>query len=63
MKCDWVLLNNDGSKVGVTLDESCVPSPGDGKWHANKGYTVRYLITDRSLTENPCIIATENVHA
>jgi len=62
MNCDWVFLKADNSKVEATLAEVNAPNPGDGKWHANTGYLVRHVVTGRTTSPNPCIIATENVH-
>jgi hypothetical protein len=58
MKCDWVFLKKDGSKLDVTL-EGATPEPGDGKFHANVGYVVRHIINGRTTTPNPAVIATE----
>lgn len=58
MKCDWIFLKADGSKLEATL-EGAAPAPGDGKWHENGGYVVRHVITGRSTMSNPAVIATE----
>lgn len=58
MKCDWVFLKKDGSKLETTL-EGAAPQPGDGQWHEKIGYVVRHVIDGRTTTPNPAVIATE----
>ena len=60
MDYDWVFLNIDGTKDQATLAEAATPSPGDGKLHGAKGYVVRHVITGRTTTANPAVIATEH---
>lgn len=60
MDCDWVFLNGDGSKVEITLPEGAIPNPGDGKVHSGKGYQVRHVVTGRTTSPNPAVIATEH---
>lgn len=60
MNCDWVFLNSDGSKDEATLIEKTLPTPGDGKAHQGKGYQVRHVISGRTTSSNPAVIATEH---
>lgn len=60
MDCDWIFLNRDGSKDEATLTEPALPNPGDGKVHAQKGYVVRHVITGRTTSNNPAVIASEH---
>ncbi len=63
MDHDWVFLNADGSKVEVTLDEPKTPNTGDGKHHNGIGYVVRHVISGRTTSPNPAVIATEHKNA
>lgn len=58
MDCDWVFLRAK-TKAEATLYEAAVPTPGDGKFHNGQGYVVRYVVTERTTSKNPLIIATE----
>lgn len=60
MDCDWVFLDSDGSKTETTIREPSVPVPGDGKVHGGKGYHVRYVVSERTTSANPIVIATEH---
>lgn len=59
MKCDWVFLKQDGSKLETTL-EGAAPQPGEDQWHEKTGYVVRHVTDDRTITPNPAVNATEH---
>lgn len=63
MDHDWLFLRTDGSQELATLKENHTPNPGDGKWHSGIGYVVRYVVTGRTTSPNPFVIATEQQSA
>lgn len=60
MMYDWVFLDKDGSKEEVSLEETSEPIPGDGKIYKGREYTVRHVVSGRTTTSDPAVIATEN---
>lgn len=60
MDCDWVLLKADQTKIQITTTEENEPVPGDGKFHGNIGYKVRYVVRHRIDNPNPLVIATQH---
>ncbi len=61
MDCDWIFVNQDRSRLEVTLQEPTLPQPGDGKNHAGRGYEVVYVVTNRVSQPNPTVIAVQFV--
>lgn len=60
MMYDWVFLNKDGSKEEESIEEPSESIPGDGKIYKGKEFTVRHVVSGRTTTPNPAVIATEN---
>ncbi len=61
MECDWVFLNQDKTTDRVTLNEASLPSIGDGKAHASRGYQVLFTATNLVSNPNPIILAFEHL--
>jgi hypothetical protein len=59
MDCDWIFINLDRSRQKATLNEPTLPTVGNGKHHGSKGYEVAVVITGRTTTPNPAVIAFE----
>ena len=57
-QCEWVFKNEDGSKEVVILNGKA-PSIGDGKAYNGKGYVVKSVISGRTTSPIPRVIATE----
>jgi hypothetical protein len=59
MDCDWIFINQDRSRIEITLQETAVPNLGDGKAYNGKGYEVVAVVTNRVSAPDPLVIAVE----
>ena len=58
IKYEWIFFDADGSKAIARLP-GLAPTPGDGKYHAGKGFVVHSVISGRVLPPNNVVIAYE----
>jgi hypothetical protein len=61
MNCSWVFLSQDETVQRVTLEEQAIPSLGDGKLHAGKGYEVIFVGKEMTSHEYPLVLAVEHM--
>ena len=47
MGCDWLFVNQDRSRLTVTLQEPTLPQLGEGKPYGGRGYEVVLVVTNR----------------
>ncbi|MGY0792784.1 hypothetical protein [Azospirillum argentinense] len=59
MNCDWIFLDKDGTRTGVTLQEPTLPVVGNGKSYNQKNYRVVLVGTNRVISANPLVIGEE----
>jgi hypothetical protein len=57
--CDWIFVNKNRTWEQLTLQESTLPCPGDGKSYGGRGYKIEVVGTDFVSRSNPLIIAVE----